>query len=344
MFKGVILQGFNISMDIILYMSKVHPNGVHSNRREEHSNALVKDLKDTIGMVKVIQLLSLKDLQEAMKRPTYNEDLADIKTIVGHTELDDILQYKNVLLHLFKEFDFCNLRGRMVKSYCEKRRGTRKYLFKGEKLTYAEQIEQSKNICELRDALKYIVSHNDFLPSIKRIHRELDVLKEIKRQILVNKSSVYNDSFGYIFTPKHLDQSETHKDDDRRDVDTNVQNELEQALLSTERAEEAIKDAESLFGNSRQVGTPRGDVIGRTTENTQKGRYELWKARDQLQERGQNLQRVAEKTEDMNTAASEFEKIAKDLKKEQKGRWFGGKTRRHKNTHTQTRRSRHHKK
>ena len=41
-----------------------------------------------------------------------------------------------------------------------------------------------------------------------------------------------------------------------------------------------------------------------------------------LQERGEKLSQLAEKTQMLEDSASEFEKMCKDLEKQQRGRWF----------------------
>ena len=43
---------------------------------------------------------------------------------------------------------------------------------------------------------------------------------------------------------------------------------------------------------------------------------------EKLQERGEKLNRLADRTEDMVNQASEFARLAKQLNEQQKSRWF----------------------
>ena len=314
-------------------MSKVHPHASSeyvtvTDTHRAHGEDLKKDLKDTLGMIKVVQLLSRKDLLS--KHPRYKDEIEELKNIIGHSNVtnETLLDHKKDLLYLFETFDFCKLRS--MKSSCEKRKGTRKYVFRRGPVSYMDRIRSAETNCELRDALLHIVSTSDFVISFRRMCREKSSLQVIKKHIRRGQNEPYVENFSYIFEGENVDY-ETPAKDNEPSVNTNIQRQLEEALHSTKQAEEAIESLQGDFHSRSSTPSESGRVL----PSVQTSVHEVSQRGEKLRDVASNTRRLADVAD---TLFEEAKKLADEKKNGPKG-WFrfgGRKTRR------QTRR--HHKK
>ncbi len=101
----------------------------------------------------------------------------------------------------------------------------------------------------------------------------------------------------------------------------NTQRVASNAHSSRKSVRQDISDQKiSLFGsnnpsNSNETSTP-GQSKTAATMSVMNDTYE------KLQERGEKLNRLADRTDDMVNQASEFARLAKQLNEQQKSRWF----------------------
>ena len=80
-----------------------------------------------------------------------------------------------------------------------------------------------------------------------------------------------------------------------------------------------------LFGSGSGSATPNASSPSvKTNEgNIAAAASQLNETQQRLQERGEKLSKLSDRTADMNNAAEEFEKMARQLNQQQKGWWFG---------------------